>query len=230
MESDPGAEYVKVIEIDASAIRPMAALPNDPGNGVFIDDLEATRSNRHRLRRLVHGGQEGGHGHVRPSLRGRDAARGTSGVGCSTSSTAPSTCASTAARRGTSTSSARGRGVHRAWCGACINAGPGVSYAPDKVTISSLNRNFPGRSGPGQLYLASPYTTAASAVAGYIVRGRGTIRAIKGGGPTVAPYDRRPYRIARLRHNHPRVRHDAAVVTGDVSAVAVVHHGPRRCP
>ena len=53
-------------------------------------------------------------------------------------------------------------------CGACINAGPGVSYDTETVTISAINRNFPGRSGPGQLYLASPYTTAASAIAGYI--------------------------------------------------------------
>jgi 3-isopropylmalate/(R)-2-methylmalate dehydratase large subunit len=35
--------------------------------------------------------------------------------------------------------------------------------------ISAQNRNFPGRSGPGQMYLASPLTVAASAVAGYIV-------------------------------------------------------------
>jgi hypothetical protein len=53
-------------------------------------------------------------------------------------------------------------------CGACIAAGPGTSKTKDEVTISSQNRNFPGRSGPGQLYLASPYTVAASAVAGYI--------------------------------------------------------------
>ncbi len=53
-------------------------------------------------------------------------------------------------------------------CGACINAGPGVSYDRETVTVSAINRNFPGRSGPGQLYLASPYTTAASALAGYI--------------------------------------------------------------
>ncbi|RME73979.1 MAG: hypothetical protein D6785_16410, partial [Planctomycetota bacterium] len=53
-------------------------------------------------------------------------------------------------------------------CGACINAGPGVSKSPDQVTISAQNRNFPGRSGPGQVYLASPLTVAASAVAGYI--------------------------------------------------------------
>jgi hypothetical protein len=41
--------------------------------------------------------------------------------------------------------------------------------APDQVVISAQNRNFPGRSGPGQMYLASPLTVAASAVAGYIV-------------------------------------------------------------
>ena len=50
-----------------------------------------------------------------------------------------------------------------------INAGPGVSTRPDQVVISAQNRNFPGRSGPGQMYLASPLTVAASAVAGYIV-------------------------------------------------------------
>jgi 3-isopropylmalate/(R)-2-methylmalate dehydratase large subunit len=54
-------------------------------------------------------------------------------------------------------------------CGACINAGPGVSTRPDQVVISAQNRNFPGRSGPGQVYLASPLTVAASAVAGHIV-------------------------------------------------------------
>jgi 3-isopropylmalate/(R)-2-methylmalate dehydratase large subunit len=54
-------------------------------------------------------------------------------------------------------------------CGACINAGPGVSTRPEQVVISAQNRNFPGRSGPGQMYLASPLTVAASAVAGYIV-------------------------------------------------------------
>jgi 3-isopropylmalate/(R)-2-methylmalate dehydratase large subunit len=54
-------------------------------------------------------------------------------------------------------------------CGACIAAGPGTSRSQDEVTISSQNRNFPGRSGPGQLYLASPFTVAASAIAGRIV-------------------------------------------------------------
>lgn len=53
-------------------------------------------------------------------------------------------------------------------CGACIGCGPGVSATPDQVTVSAINRNFAGRSGPGKLYLASPLTVAASAVAGRI--------------------------------------------------------------
>jgi 3-isopropylmalate/(R)-2-methylmalate dehydratase large subunit len=54
-------------------------------------------------------------------------------------------------------------------CGACINAGPGVSKKQDEVTISSQNRNFPGRSGPGDLYLASPIVVAIAAACGRVV-------------------------------------------------------------
>jgi 3-isopropylmalate/(R)-2-methylmalate dehydratase large subunit len=54
-------------------------------------------------------------------------------------------------------------------CGACIGCGPGVSANAQQVTVSAINRNYQGRSGPGQLYLASPLNVAASAVAGKIV-------------------------------------------------------------
>ena len=53
-------------------------------------------------------------------------------------------------------------------CGACIGAGPGVSIDEGQVTVSAINRNFQGRSGPGKLYLASPLTVAASAFTGKI--------------------------------------------------------------
>jgi 3-isopropylmalate/(R)-2-methylmalate dehydratase large subunit len=54
-------------------------------------------------------------------------------------------------------------------CGVC--AGYGDSFAADEVVISSTARNFKGRMGPPstQVYLASAYTVAASAVAGHIV-------------------------------------------------------------
>ena len=54
-------------------------------------------------------------------------------------------------------------------CGACIGCGPGVSDHASQVTVSAINRNYKGRSGPGKLWLASPLTVAASAVAGRIV-------------------------------------------------------------
>src|SRR6185436_109824 len=53
-------------------------------------------------------------------------------------------------------------------CGACIGCGPGVSERGDHVTVSAINRNYKGRSGPGKLYLASPLTVAASAFTGTI--------------------------------------------------------------
>ncbi|MEM8885457.1 MAG: aconitase family protein [Planctomycetota bacterium] len=54
-------------------------------------------------------------------------------------------------------------------CGACIGCGPGVSETREQVTVSAINRNYTGRSGPGRLYLANPLTVAASAIAGKIV-------------------------------------------------------------
>jgi 3-isopropylmalate/(R)-2-methylmalate dehydratase large subunit len=53
-------------------------------------------------------------------------------------------------------------------CGACIGCGPGVSDTGEQVTISAINRNYKGRSGPGKLWLASPLSVAASAFTGHI--------------------------------------------------------------
>jgi len=62
-----------------------------------------------------------------------------------------------------------GVAVIKPGCGACIGCGPGVSDRGDQTTVSAINRNYKGRSGPGRLFLASPLTVAASAVRGEIV-------------------------------------------------------------
>lgn len=53
-------------------------------------------------------------------------------------------------------------------CGACVNFGPG-SFEKGQVGISTTNRNFPGRMGLGDAYLANPQVVAASAIKGRIV-------------------------------------------------------------
>ncbi|MCF8369369.1 MAG: 3-isopropylmalate dehydratase large subunit [Bacteroidales bacterium] len=57
--------------------------------------------------------------------------------------------------------------VSNAGCAGCA-AGQVGQNGPGEITISTGNRNFPGKQGKGSVYLASPATVAASAVAGYI--------------------------------------------------------------
>ena len=57
--------------------------------------------------------------------------------------------------------------VSNAGCAGCA-AGQVGQNGPGEVTISTGNRNFPGKQGKGSVYLASPEIVAASAVAGYI--------------------------------------------------------------
>ena len=172
MRSDPGAGYVRVIEIDASAIQPMAALPNDPGNGVPLDDIEPERI---RIDIAYAGSCTAGKKEDMDMYARvfREAHEGW-GLGVHPDVDCFIQCGSTDVReycreRGYLDLFRRiGATFVEPGCGACINAGPGITRRPDEVSISSQNRNFPGRSGPGQLYLASPYSVAASAVAGYV--------------------------------------------------------------
>lgn len=57
--------------------------------------------------------------------------------------------------------------IGNAGCAGCA-AGQIGQNGPKEITVSSGNRNFPGKQGKGEVYLASPATVAASALAGYI--------------------------------------------------------------
>ena len=168
LSSDEDASYAHVLEIDASRLRPMVALPGDPGQGIFLDELPAPvpidiayggsctagkPADMDMYARVLEEALARGR-RVHPDVRfyiqfGSQETR------------------DYCARQGYLEVFARaGALVIEPSCGACINAGPGASRSKDEVTVSAQNRNFPGRSGPGQVYLASPLTVAASAVEG----------------------------------------------------------------
>jgi 3-isopropylmalate/(R)-2-methylmalate dehydratase large subunit len=171
LQSDADAEYAEVIELDAAEITPMVATPGDPGNGKYIRELNTPVPVE-----LAYGGTCTAGKNEDMDMYAAvlaDALKQGKRVADSVKFYIQFGSQETrdyAVRRGyLDVFQKAGAHVIEPSCGACINAGPGVSTRPDQVVISAQNRNFPGRSGPGQMYLASPYTVAASAVAGYIV-------------------------------------------------------------
>ena len=169
--SDPGAQYAHVIELDAADITPMVATPGDPGNGKYVRELNTPVPVEIAYGGTCTAGKNEDMDMYAAVLadalkEGKRVARSVQFYIQFGSQETREYCL----RRGyLEVFEKSGARVIEPSCGACINAGPGVSTRPDQVVISAQNRNFPGRSGPGQMYLASPYTVAASAVAGYIV-------------------------------------------------------------
>jgi homoaconitase/3-isopropylmalate dehydratase large subunit len=176
---DPGAQYDGGVHtIDLAAIRPMVAtpgdpalgIPSDPTNGAWIADLgdvpidiayggSCTAGKEVDLDLYASVMKEA----MDAGLRVKDGVDfiiqfGSVGV------------EEYARAKGYAEIFARtGVRVIHPGCGACIGCGPGVSSNTEQVTVSAINRNYQNRSGPGKLYLASPLTVAASAVAGKIV-------------------------------------------------------------
>ena len=169
--SDPDAKYAAVFEIDLDEIRPMVALPGDPRNGIPIDALDEEV----RIDAAYGGSCTGG------KMADMDMyARVLQNALAHGKRVAPGVHLYLQFGSQKIKQYAREKGYIEIFteagaelidpsCGACINAGPGASKTAETVTVSAQNRNFPGRSGPGKLYLASPYVVAASAIAGKIV-------------------------------------------------------------
>lgn len=181
MQSDADAEYALTIDIDAGALRPMIATPGDPGNGLFVDELTAPVSID-----IAYGGSCTAGKIEDMDMYARvfrealaQGKRVHAGVQCFIQFGSQEVRRHCEERGYLEVFAAVGAEVIEPSCGACINAGPGVSRSKEQVVISAQNRNFPGRSGPGQMYLASPYTVAASAIAGHIVEYNPVLAAAK---------------------------------------------------
>jgi 3-isopropylmalate/(R)-2-methylmalate dehydratase large subunit len=171
LKSDADADYAAVFEIELAAIQPMVATPGDPRNGVAIEDL----AGEVRIDAAYGGSCTGGkmadmdmYAAVLKSAL-EQGKRVAPGVHLYLQFGSQKIKQYARERGYIEIFERAGAELIDPSCGACINAGPGASKSPDTVTISAQNRNFPGRSGPGKVYLASPYVVAASAIAGHIV-------------------------------------------------------------
>lgn len=169
--SDEDAEYAAVFEIDLDEIGPMVATPGDPRNGIPIEDLEGEV----RIDAAYGGSCTGGkmadmdmYASVLESALA-NGKRVKEGVHLYIQFGSQKIKQYARQRGYIDLFERAGAELIDPSCGACINAGPGASPNAETVTVSAQNRNFPGRSGPGKLYLASPYVVAASAIAGKIV-------------------------------------------------------------
>jgi 3-isopropylmalate/(R)-2-methylmalate dehydratase large subunit len=166
--SDPDARYESVHEFDMSSLEPMVAFPHDPGNVHGVSEAEArdvrvdqaflgscTNARLEDLEvaaRIVKGKQ------IHPGVR-------------MLVSPASQEVYRAALANGTLQALAdAGCLVEHSTCGPCFGGHLGV-IGDDEVCISSSNRNFQGRMGSARasVYLASPATVAASALAGRIV-------------------------------------------------------------
>ena len=166
--SDAQAHYQARHEFDAAALQPQVAAPHKPSNSGPAADFEQDhiRVDQAYIGACV-GAKLSDLHMVAEVLRGRQVARGTRLMVAPASN---QIMAAAAADGTLATITAAGGLLLSTGCGACAALGAGI-LAEDEVCISSTNRNFQGRMGANSsaVYLGSPYTVAASAVAGRIV-------------------------------------------------------------
>lgn len=174
VKADPGAEYMDVFDVNLDAIEPMVATPGDPRNGVPLRQLGDKVGGDVKVNVAYGGSCTGGKKadmDMYASVLKKALDKGKrvhDGVKLYIQFGSQDIRRYAEKQGYIDVFTRAGAELVDPSCGACIKAGPGVSFTPDEVTVSAINRNFPGRSGPGKVYLASPLVVAASAIVGKI--------------------------------------------------------------
>ncbi len=171
MHSDSDAFYAHEIVLNCSDVGPMLARPGDPGNGLSLSELENPVPVQIAYGGSCTAGKREDFDHyfeVAKWARDRQM-RVADGVKLYLQ------CGTLDVRQYCidqgylDTFEAIGAELLGPACGACGQCGPGVTEEANQTVVSAINRNFAGRGGPGQVWLASPPTVVASALAGEIL-------------------------------------------------------------
>ena len=164
LESDPDAEYDRIIDINLSELKPLLACPHSPDNiksaeelkGIKVDQVCIGSCTNSSLRDMLK---------VAAMLKGKKI---DDSVSLSVSPGSKQVLSMLADCGALSDILAAGARVLECACGPCI----GMGFSPNSagVSLRTFNRNFEGRSGTkdGQVYLVSPEVAVASALTGYI--------------------------------------------------------------
>ncbi|KAF0195301.1 MAG: homoaconitate hydratase family protein [Bacteroidetes bacterium] len=163
VKADADAVYTEVFNIDLGSFVPMVANPGHPHDNASVDSVSRTKIDSAFIGSCTNGRIDD----LRVAgeiLKGRKVAPGV------VLKVVPATDQiwQQALEEGLiKIFKDAGAMVSNAGCAGCA-AGQVGQNGPDEVTISTGNRNFSGKQGKGFVYLASPATVAASAIAGYI--------------------------------------------------------------
>lgn len=167
-EADKDAEYEEVVDVDLSTIRPTVAFPHLPGNAKTVDEIEAM--DKIYIDQVVIGSCTNGRMEdlrkAAAILKGKKVADNVRVMVVPATQKIYLQCILEGILE---TFVEAGCAVNTPSCGPCMGGHMGVLAKGEKC-VSTTNRNFVGRMGDVEslIYLASPETAAASAIAGYI--------------------------------------------------------------
>ena len=164
-EADPDAEYEKTIEIDLSSIVPTVSCPHLPENTKPAKELSEIKVDQVVIGSCTNGRMEDMQA-AYEILKGKKVADGVRCIIIPATMQIMRECV----ERGYVTAFIdAGAVVSTPTCGPCLGGYMGI-LAKGERCIATTNRNFVGRMGhpESEVYLASPYTAAASALTGYI--------------------------------------------------------------
>ncbi len=180
--ADEDAKYHTVIEYNAEELEPMVAQPYSPGNGAKAKDLAHIELTRAYIGSCT-GGKTSDFFAACEILYGKKVAIQTFAVPATSQVLDNLHNITYKDKTLYEILEEAGCDIGLPSCAACLG-GPEDTFGrthAQEVVISTTNRNFPGRMGSKEapIYLASPYTAAASALTGHITDPREFLGGLK---------------------------------------------------
>ncbi|MGN0560709.1 MAG: 3-isopropylmalate dehydratase large subunit [Candidatus Fimenecus sp.] len=164
-EADADAEYDEVIEINLDELKPTVSFPHLPENTHTVDEIDEIKIDQVVIGSCTNGRIEDMRA-AASVLKGRKVADGVRCIVIPATQTVYMQCIDEGLAK---IFVEAGAIVSTPTCGPCLGGHMGILAAGERA-VSTTNRNFVGRMGhpTSEVYLASPYVAAASAVTGKI--------------------------------------------------------------